>query len=125
LLGLVEALGLDMTNVPRMASAFGAGVARHGEICGALIGAAIALGLAFGREDPKDVVTRNALYARMDALMSAFEAEYGTVRCIELTGCDMTTPEGLAKSRELDLHGSVCPKFIEFTARETARLMET
>ena len=124
MLGLVEVLGLDRSNVPRVASAFGAGVARHGEICGALIGAAIALGLKFGREDPKDVPTRDALYARMDRLMRAFEQEFGTVRCIELTGCDMTTPEGLEKSRELDLHHSVCPKFVEFTAREAAGLLE-
>ena len=111
--------------MPRIATAFSAGVARHGEICGALIGAAMALGLRFGREDPKDAATRDALLARMDRLLRAFEAEYGTVRCIELTGCDMTTPEGLAKSVELDLHHVVCPKFVEFAAREASRLLDT
>jgi len=109
--------------VPRIAGAFAAGVARHGEICGALVGAAIALGLKFGREDPKDVVTRDALYAKMDRLMRAFKAEYGTVRCIELTGCDMTTPEGQEKSRELDLHHQVCPKFVAFAAEHASRLI--
>jgi len=106
--------------VPRIATAFSSGVARHGEICGALTGAAIALGLKYGRDEPKDVAARDALYARMDQLMRAFEREFGAVRCIELTGCDMTTAEGLARSRELDLHYQVCPRFVAFAARAAA-----
>ncbi len=109
--------------MPRIATAFGAGVARHGEICGALVGAAMALGLKSGREDAEDVATRNALYDKTDRLIGEFEQEFDTVRCIELTECDMTTPEGLAKSKELDLHHKVCPRFVAFVAKHASMLM--
>lgn len=123
-MGLVEAQGLDASCVPRIATPFGAGIARHGEICGALVGASMALGLMYGREDAADRETRDALYVKVDTLLRAFEHEYGSVRCIDLTGCDMTTPEGHERSRELDLHGSVCPKFVALAVEQAARLMD-
>ena len=36
--------------IPRIATGFGGGVGRNGDICGALSGAVIAIGLALGRD---------------------------------------------------------------------------
>ena len=123
LLGMTQAFGLEASCVPRIATAFGAGIARRGEACGALAGAAMALGLRFGREDPADRLTKDALYAKMDSVMRAFEKEFGSVRCIDLTGVDMSTPEGWQKAIDMELHIDFCPKFVAFAAEQAARLI--
>lgn len=123
LLGLVEAFELDRTNVPRIATAFGAGLGGRGDACGALSGALMALGLRFGREDPEDQDAKAALYVKARGLFEVFEARFDTTQCIDLTQCDFTTPEGIEKSRDLDLHNTLCPKFVEFAAREAAKLI--
>ena len=124
-MGLVEAFDLDRTSVPRIATAFGGGMGGTGEACGALIGAFMAFGLKFGRDRADDLDAKAAAGGRARELLRAFQAEFGRVRCIELTGCDMSTPEGMARAKELDLHMSFCPKFVEFAAREAAGLLDT
>ncbi len=122
LLGLAEANGFECGCIPRIASGFGGGFGGCGEVCGALTGAVMALGLKFGRERPEDVDAKNALYVKVRSLMDAFEKEFGSVLCIDLTECEMRTPEGLARAKELDLHNKLCPKFVEFAA-ETAQVI--
>ena len=123
-MGLVEAHppllrlhAAEASCVPRVATGMGAGMARHGEVCGALLGAAMGLSLRYGRENASENEAKEALYSKVDQLLSAFEAEFGSVRCIDLTGCDMRTPEGRARVTELDLHHKCCPKFVAFAAR--------
>ena len=43
---------------------------------------------------------------------------------IALTECDMRTPEGMARAKELDLHNKLCPKFVAFAAEAAQRLIE-
>jgi hypothetical protein len=50
LITLAECLGVESKLIPRIATGFGAGVGREGEVCGALSGAVMGLGLKFGRE---------------------------------------------------------------------------
>ncbi len=82
---------------------FGGGVAGLGEVCGALSGAALALGLrdheaerspaAGGAETERRPDPKAGRLALQD-LMRAFSTEFGALRCRDLTGCDLTTPEG-------------------------------
>ncbi|MCE5315045.1 MAG: C-GCAxxG-C-C family protein [Armatimonadota bacterium] len=123
LLGVTEACGIKCNCAPRIATGFGGGVGGCGEICGALVGAVMALGLKFGRERGDDIESKSATGAKVDDLVDAFRKEFGVVRCIELTECDMRTPEGRQKAKELDLHGGLCQKFVEFAANEAAKLI--
>ena len=123
-MSLVEALEMDATNVPRIATSFGAGFGRHGEVCGALSGAAIALGFRFGRDNVADVTAKEATYSKVEALLQAFEMEFGTVICRELISCDLRTPEGIERFKAHDLHNTLCRKFVAFAANEGLRLME-
>jgi C_GCAxxG_C_C family probable redox protein len=49
LMALSECLGVSSEIIPRIATGFGAGVGRKGEVCGALLGGVMGLGLRFGR----------------------------------------------------------------------------
>ena len=123
LLGVTKACGLECECVPRIATGFGGGVSSCGEICGALTGAVMAMGLKFGRESAEDVEAKNALYEKVQNLLDSFKREFGTIRCLELTECDFRTPEGKEKAKELDLHGGLCRKFVEFAANEAAQMI--
>lgn len=123
-MSLVEALGLDASCSPRIATGFGGGIACHGEVCGAIVGVIMALGLKFGREKGEDRATKEALYARVDRLVRGFQAEFGTTICRELTGCDMTTPEGRECFARDNLHNTLCPKFAVFAADEALKLAQ-
>lgn len=123
LLGLVEAHGLSCDCAPRIATGFGGGLGGCGEACGALVGSIMALGLKYGRERADDLEAKSALAAKVQALVAAFEKEFGSARCIDLTECDMRTPEGMATARERRLHQDFCPKFVAFAVEIASQLM--
>ncbi|MCE5198137.1 C-GCAxxG-C-C family protein [bacterium] len=120
---LVQALDLDSNCDPRIATGFGAGLGRWGEVCGAVAGAVMAIGLVYGRTGVDDIDSRERVYPKVNQILQAFEQEFGSIRCLDLTGCDMRTPEGMARSKELDLHGSVCPKFVAFATEAAVRII--
>lgn len=72
----------------------GGGIAGMGEACGAVTGTAIALGLRDQHlaEEPDGLA--HATRARLQELVRDFKVEFGAIRCADLTGCDLTTPEG-------------------------------
>jgi len=80
LLALQEAFNLGDAQVLKAATAM-PGIALRGETCGAVIGAMMALGLAFGRETPEDwaAVQKTTGYCRK--LCKSFEALFGSCNC--------------------------------------------
>jgi C_GCAxxG_C_C family probable redox protein len=117
--------GEGLTEAQRFALAapFGGGVARQGEICGALTGALLALGEADGEAMASDPVAgRSALYERSRQLTEAFRAAHGAILCRELTACDFSTEEGQRSFKERGLHQNLCTKLVAFASEEAARL---
>lgn len=123
LLSLVQAMDIDTSDIPRIATGFGAGLGRYGETCGAVTGAIMALGLKFGRDTSGDIESRELTYSKIDKLMQAFHNEFNTTRCKELIDCDMLTKEGREKAITSNLHRNLCTKFVAFAARTTAELI--
>lgn len=83
------------TDLSGIAAQFGGGIARMGEVCGAVAGAALALGLRDHLAECEGLsVDRTDTRAELQALMRAFAAELGSLRCGELTGVDLSTPDG-------------------------------
>lgn len=123
LMGLAETFGIESDAIPQIATGLGGGLGRHGEVCGAVLGAVMALGLKYGRKTPDNEAKEHA-YNIVHAFLSAFEKEYGSIKCLDLTGIDMLTPEGMAKAKELNLHKNICPKYVAAAAEMAARLMQ-
>lgn len=44
--------------------------------------------------------------------MRTFEARNGSTLCLELLGCDISTPAGLAQARQKELFRSRCSKLV-------------
>jgi len=92
--------------IPRIASAFAGGIGNTGAVCGAVVGAVMAIGLKQGRADTMEEMLGNLAVAR--EFRRRFEAEMGDIRCRELTGLDLSTEEGLKQLMSSDMPQKVC-----------------
>jgi arsenite methyltransferase len=120
LLAFGETRGLPADTALKVAGAFGGGIGRGGDLCGAVSGAIMALGLEHAKVTPDGDAARDRGYKLTREFMQRFTQKYGTTICRDLIGCDMSTPEGLARAKELGVHKNVCPKFV----REAAAFVE-
>lgn len=80
----VDAYGVDKEPALRMTAALGGGVARQREVCGAVLGMGIVLGMAAGTSNAADHDAKTALYRRTQALCARFAQEMGSIICREL-----------------------------------------
>jgi C_GCAxxG_C_C family probable redox protein len=92
--------------IPRIASGFAGGIGNTGAVCGAVIGAVMAIGLKQGRADTMEKVLSNLAVTR--EFRRRFEGEIKTINCRELTGADLTTEEGIEQFMNSDTPQTVC-----------------
>ena len=114
-------LGLDRETALRVAAAFGGGMGRTGETCGAVSGALMVIGLRYGQCAAEDKGAKEKTYELAREFLNRFAARNdGCVKCRELLGYDVGTPEGLQTAREQGLFETLCPKFV----RDAAEIVE-
>ena len=112
-----EYLGLgkvDYDTFMKIASAFSGGIARTGNVCGALTGALMALGLRYDDVTKVNEVSLN--------LLNEFKSLNGSVICRELINQDLITDEDLQQAFK---NGSFknCPKYVEDVALMLDKLL--
>jgi C_GCAxxG_C_C family probable redox protein len=106
------------------ATAFGAGMGRTGNTCGALSGGLIVIGLAIGRTDPRDDESKEKAYDLARELFKRFKEKWGTLTCKELTGCDLTTQEGKNKFKESKIRQLKCEPIVQETTKIVADIIK-
>jgi C_GCAxxG_C_C family probable redox protein len=117
LLALSEHFHQESSIIPQIATGFGAGVGRSGQICGALSGAVMAIGLLKGCDKGEEErEKRNEAYESVRQMIKAFEKEFGSSQCRALTQCDLQTQEGKEKYRREELRKTLCQKFVGWCA---------
>ena len=92
--------------IPRIASGFAGGIGNTGAVCGAVVGAVMAIGLKKDRGDTMEDWLRLSSVAQ--EFRRRFEAEMGTISCHELTGVDLSTDEGLEQFMGSDTPQTAC-----------------
>ena len=117
-------LGLDRETALKVASAFGGGMGRRGDTCGAVTGAFMVMGLRHGRTRADDEETRDRAYSLVNEFVDEFESRNGSVICRELLDCDISTPEGLELARQKNLHATRCPNFVRDAAGIIEQMLE-
>ena len=85
--------GLDHRTALRLASGFGAGMARMREVCGAVSGMFMAADLIFGPDDLTDKAAKDAHYAVLQRLAEQFRRETGSIICREMLGLSQPGPD--------------------------------
>jgi C_GCAxxG_C_C family probable redox protein len=89
-----------------IANLFAGGFGNTGAVCGAVVGATMAIGLKMGRGDSMEESFRNLAVAA--EFRRRFEAEMETISCRELTEADLTTDAGLQEFMKSDTPMTVC-----------------
>lgn len=121
LLAFHEQIKLDPATAVRITSGFGGGISHSGELCGAVSGAAMVLGMAHGSINPLDRDTRHQVYDKVNELRNRFTEQHGSCQCCELLGYHLGRQDEYDKVKELGLFDTECPKFV----RRAAELLET
>ena len=112
------ALGLDEKSCIKIAAPFGGGIGHVQEVCGAVSGAVMAIGLRHG-EGTEERDKRDRIIGLAQEFIQAFTARHGSLRCRQLLNFDITTREGLLRAREAEAF-AVCGDYI----RTAAELLE-
>ena len=79
-----DVTGLEENFAARMASSFGGGMGRMREVCGAVSGMLMVLGLLYGYDTPGDDVSKKAQYQTVQALSAKFREQVGSIVCREI-----------------------------------------
>lgn len=115
-----EEFGLSREQASRIAAGLGAGMARTGGICGAVSGAVLILGLAYGGGLEDAGPARERTYAAVQEFVAGFRAAQGSVSCTGLLGYDLGNPDESALARQDGVVRRVCPGLV----RAAAELLE-
>jgi C_GCAxxG_C_C family probable redox protein len=118
----LRALGEDPA-AAEYARYFGGGIGRMGSTCGAITGAALALGVR-DLHDPDVWADRTPEgVEQLQAIIADFTARFGHTTCRDLTGCDVTTAEGYAAFKARDQAEHRCAGFIDWMCDRVARVL--
>lgn len=119
--------GLSEEAALRISTGFGSGMGRLCEVCGALTGAFMVLGLKYGRAEsdgtkygPKTETT----YALVHALASRFKERNSSIYCGVLVGHDLNNPEEREKAKQEGVFSTTCSKCIQDATELVEELLE-
>jgi C_GCAxxG_C_C family probable redox protein len=119
---VADNLHISTEDAYKMSSAFGAGMG-HAETCGCVVGALIALGLAYGHSKPNDFEIKKILMAKKQEFEKQFIAAHKSCLCKEILGNDLTTKEGMENIQKQKLLETVCPKLVVSASQIVKKLI--
>lgn len=119
---LKSAFGLDAASDPGPAMALNGGIAYSGGLCGAIAGAALALGILAGRRVADHAEAKRVARELTADVLDAFGEEFGATDCRSLIGMGLRTPEEHAAFLSSGIWRDACMRQIEFVIARTARL---
>jgi len=117
-----EALKIRATHAADLALGLAAGVGLQGDVCGAVTGSAMILGLAVGRKESDYKAKRMKTLFAVGKLYRRFRQKHGTVDCRKLCGLDLTTEAG-RKALLGGVKATKCAKLIDAGARMLAEAL--
>lgn len=113
--------GLDDDTAARLSSSFGGGLGRMREVCGAVSGAAIVLGLLRGYSYPDDSEAKKAHYHLVQEFARRFKEENGSIICRELLSGTAVKGGGDPEARTTEYYQKrPCPML----CRQAAQIIE-
>lgn len=105
-----EDYGLDAKKAAKLTCGLGGGCA-SGEVCGAVSGAVMVIGLKYGQEEAGDAETKAVCRAHVTQFIDKFKEQHKALACRDLLDCDTTTEEGFAIY--LQKRGTVCVALVK------------
>jgi len=113
--------GLDRDIALRISQGFGAGIAYTDDICGALSGAIMVIGLRYGRITAEDKAAKEKTYAVVGEFLGQFRQRNGSVACTGLLGYNLSDPQQVAEVKKNKIVMARCPALV----RDAVEFVET
>ena len=92
-LAFSDLTGVDKDTLLKLSSPFGGGMGRMREVCGAVSGMYIVLGLLEGYSDNKAYEQKKELYKTVQELAERFKVQNGSIICREVIKNPSSSPE--------------------------------
>lgn len=115
-------LNIEEDLLRKITSGFGAGIGRRQEVCGAVSGGIMALGLKY---DSIDFRTENKeiVFLKVNEFINEFTDVHGSIICRQLlNGVDLGTVEGQKAMKE-ELKRNVCAKCVHSAVQILERMI--
>ena len=111
-----EEFGMDPDTAMKVSAGLGGGVGRMREVCGAVTGVTLALGLKYGPD-------KAAVYPHVQELCARFKAECGSIVCRELLDGTGATQGGSPEARtEAYYRKRPCAEMVRLAAELAAQV---
>ena len=111
-----EDFGMDADTAMKVSAGLGGGVGRMREVCGAVTGATLALGMKYGPD-------KAAVYPHVQDLCARFKAECGSIVCRELLDGTGATQGGSPEARtETYYRKRPCAEMVRLAAELAAQV---
>lgn len=123
LLAVCKATGQECECIPRIASGLGGGVGRQGEVCGALTGGVLAVGLTHGRDRAEEKKAKEAVHAKAGEFVQRFAEVNGALRCRDLIGLDVSSEKGVQEYYARNLQER-CSEVVGNAVRALLKLLD-
>jgi len=116
--------GLDKNLSLKLATAFGAGIVQRQEMCGAVTGSLMAIGLKYGKGVNGTNEDKLKTYDLSCLFMEEFKKQHGSLCCRELLdGLDMKNPEDAEKIKERNFSRMRCDPYIRNAVEIVEKIM--
>jgi C_GCAxxG_C_C family probable redox protein len=106
-----------------LARYLGGGIAGMGEVCGVLNGTALALGMRDSFLVARGVEEPPAAAEPLKSILREFVAEFGSCRCRDLTGYDLSSAEGMDAFKKSDIRAR-CADYVSWACDRLDPLLE-
>lgn len=111
-----ESFGLDKDMAIKVAGTFGGGMSHLGQICGAVTGALMVLGLKHGTTGE----AKQHAYEIARDFVRQFTMRHGTISCTQLLGHNLGDPDERAAVKEKGLFSTRCSGYV----RDAVEILE-
>ena len=112
LLAFCEDLGMEEALALKISTGFGGGM-RQGEVCGAVTGGIMAIGLKYGQSNANEMEAKTNTNKIVKEFCDKFKAKNGTICCRDLINCNLGEEKGMNYANETGAFKNICPKMIK------------
>jgi C_GCAxxG_C_C family probable redox protein len=113
--------GLDRKMALRISQGFGAGIGYSDDVCGAVSGAIMVIGLRYGRTEAQDNTAKEKTYAEVGEFLKRFKQRNVSVECTKLIGYNLSDPQQVAQAKKNQAVMARCPALV----RDAVEIVET
>jgi C_GCAxxG_C_C family probable redox protein len=113
-------LGLDEETARKIATPFGGGLSHMREVCGAVAGALMVIGLRHGMSEDDDLQAKERSYALAREFATRFTAKHESINCQKLIGYDLGNSEEYARAEADGVYERICRNVV----RDAVEILE-